>query len=299
MIKKIIILGGQGFVGLNISKYFLAKKKNYKLILIGNKTKLKKIFTKKEKAKLIIHNIDIYEVGKLPCEIFRDAIIINAFLMTKISFKNFKKNYFKLCKFLEKNSINKLILLSSISVYGKTNKTIISEKNVVNPISDYGKRCAVAEKISEKFFKKKLITLRIANIFGEYRFKNGTIEKIVANLVTKSKYHLTDPNLKRTYINASTLVKIISIIIDKNIKKKLLINISNPNYIFNFKTLNILISKILKKKILYYPKNKQIKNNHDSVCIPKTFVKKFNYKFINNFAEELFHIAKFIKNNKK
>ena len=41
--KKIVILGGQGFVGLNISKYFLSKKINYKLILIGNKTKLKKM----------------------------------------------------------------------------------------------------------------------------------------------------------------------------------------------------------------------------------------------------------------
>ena len=42
--KKIVIFGGQGFIGLNLAKYFL---KHYKsqLILIGNKSSLKnKIF---------------------------------------------------------------------------------------------------------------------------------------------------------------------------------------------------------------------------------------------------------------
>jgi len=297
--KKIVILGGQGFVGLNISKYFLSKKINYKLILIGNKTKLKKIFTKKEKAKLIIHEIDINEIRKLPGEIFRDAIIINAFLTTKNSFKIFRKKYVKICNFLKNNNINRLILLSSISVYGKTTNDINSEKIRINPITNYGKICVLAEKISKKIFKNKLITLRIANIFGKYRSKNGIIEKILTNLLTKFKYHLTDPNLKRTYINVSTLVKIISILIEKNFKKNIVLNISNPNYIFNFEKLNIKITEILKKKIFHYSKNKKIINNYNSVCLPKTFTKNFNFRFKNDFKKELFQVAKFIKDNEE
>jgi len=292
--KKIIILGGQGFVGLNISKYILSKKKNYKLILIGNKTKLKKIFSNKEKVKLTIHNIDINEIGKLPSKIFRDAVVINAFLTTKTSFKIFRKKYIKLCNFLKKNNINRLILLSSISVYGKTIKAITSEKIQINPISNYGKICNQAEKISKKFLKNKLIILRIANIFGMYRSKNGIIEKILTNLLIKLKYYLTDQNLKRTYINVSTLVKIISILIDEDLKKKIVFNISNPNYVFNFDRLNNKISKIFKLKTLYYPKNKKIVNDHNSVCLPKTFMKKFNFTFKNNFENELLSVAKFI-----
>ena len=297
--KKIIILGGQGFVGLNICKYFLTKKKNYRLILIGNQTKLKKIFNKREKENLMIYDIDIYETERLSGEIFKDAIIINASLMTKTSIKIFKKNYIKLCKFLKKNRINRFILLSSISVYGKRTKPIVSEKIKINPFSDYGKRCVLAEKISKEFFKDKLTTLRIANIFGKYRFRYGTIEKILANFLTKSKHHLINSSLKRTYINVSTLVRIISILIEKYQKKNIFYNISNPNYIFNFEQLNIQISKIFCKQLFYYPKKRIIKNNYDSVCLPKTFIKKFNFKFKNNFKEEIYEVAKFIEKNEK
>jgi UDP-glucose 4-epimerase len=297
MIKKIIILGGQGFVGLNMSKYILTKKKNYKLILIGNKTKLKKIFTKREQVKLTIYDIDINKISKLPNEIFRDAVIINAFLTTKTPFKIFRKKYVKLCNFLKENNINRLILLSSISVYGETTKAIVSEKIRINPISNYGKICAQAEKISKKFLKNKLITLRIANIFGIYRSKNGIIEKILTNLLIKFKYYLIDSNLKRTYINVSTLVKIISILIDKELKKNIVFNISNPNYVFNFKSLSIKISKFFKTKTLYYPKNKKIINDHDSICLPKTFMREFNFTFKNTFENEILSVAKFILAN--
>jgi nucleoside-diphosphate-sugar epimerase len=297
--KKIIILGGQGFVGLNISKYILTKKKKYKLILIGNETKLKRIFTKREKKKLTIYNIDIHEIRKLPSEIFKGAVVINAFLTKKTPHKIFSKKYIKLCNFLKKKNINRFILLSSISVYGKTIKAIVSEKIPLNPFSNYGKVCFSAEKISKKLFKNKLIILRIANIFGKYRSKNGIIEKILTNLLIKFKYHLTDSNLKRTYINVSTLVKIISILIDKDLKKDIVYNISNPNYVFNFSKLNVKISKILKKKVIYYLKSKKIINNHDSVCFPKTFMKEFNFSFKNIFENELLQVAKFIVSNLK
>ena len=63
--KKIIIFGGQGFIGLNITKYFL-KYSRIQIILIGNKSKLKnKIFSKKDKEKIIFHENDIYDLKKL------------------------------------------------------------------------------------------------------------------------------------------------------------------------------------------------------------------------------------------
>ena len=52
MIKKnIIILGGQGFVAINICKFFLKKKGNFNFILIGNKSRIKNVFSKNEKKK--------------------------------------------------------------------------------------------------------------------------------------------------------------------------------------------------------------------------------------------------------
>ena len=297
--KKIVILGGQGFVGINLSKYFLKYHKKYHLIIIGNKTNFKNIFTKNENKKMTIYNIDIYDIKKLPSKIFKDAIIINTSLMSNISLKYFKKRYFNLCTFLQQNDVSKFILLSSISVYGKRTKTIISEKTKIRPISLYGKRCVLAEKISKKFFKNKLITLRIANIFGKFRFKKGTIEKIIANLLIKSKYDLINSSVKRTYINVETLVRIISVLIDKSLNRNSLFNIANPKYVFNFEELCIKISKIFNKKISYYSQKTKIQNNYNSICLPNTFMKKFNFKFTNNLKKELFELAKFIKDNEK
>ena len=297
--KKIIILGGQGFVGINLSKYFLKYHKKYHLIIIGNKTNFKNIFTKNENKKMTIYNIDIYDIKKLPSKIFKDAIIINTSLMSNISLKYFKKRYFNLCTFLQQNAVSRFILLSSISVYGKRTKTIISEKTKIRPISLYGKRCVLAEKISKKFFKNKLITLRIANIFGKFRFKKGTIEKIISNLLIKSKYDLINSSVKRTYINVETLVRIISVLIDKSFNRSLLFNIGNPKYVFNFEELCLKINKIFNKKISYHSQKTKIQNDYNSICLPNTFMKKFNFKFTNNLKKELFELAKFIKDNEK
>lgn len=157
----------------------------------------------------------------------------------------------------------------------------------------------ISRKISKKFFNKKLITLRIANIFGKFRFKKGTIEKIISNLLIKLKYDLNNSSLKRTYINVETLVRIISLLIDKSFNRNLLFNIGNPKYVFNFEELCIIIGNIFNKKISYYSQKTKIRNNYNSICLPNTFMKRFNFKFTNNLKKELFELAKFIKENEK
>ena len=56
---------------------------------------------------------------------------------------------------------------------------------------------------------------------------------------------------------------------------------------------------IFKKNLFHYVKRDKIKNNYDSVCLPKTLMKKFNFSFKNDFKKELYEVAKFIVGNEK
>lgn len=293
--KKIIILGGQGFIGINICKILFNKKKKYKLILIGNNSKLKNIFNDGEKKKLKIYNIDIFNIEKLPLNLFKNSIVINTALISKIPLLTFKKKYLKLCNQLKKRNINKFILLSTIAVYGNEVQKISSENLKINPISSYGKRCFEAEKISKKILKNKSIILRITNIFGKYRFNKGVIEKILSNSISNVKFALDKSIYKRTYIYAPTLVKIILILISKKIEENFIFNIGNPYYIYNFKQLKKRIETTLKNKIPTIESNEKIVNNFHSVCYPKKFVEKFKFKFHDNFEKEILETLSFLK----
>ena len=267
------------------------------MVLIGNKTKLRNVFSKKENSKLLMYNIDIYNINKLPPHLLKHSIVINASLMSEIPLKEFKNKYLKLCQHLNEASISKLILLSSISVYGNKNKVIKNEKLKISPISKYSKRCFAAENISNKIFEDKCITLRISNVFGKYRLDKGTIEKILSNFLFKTKHILNNSKYKRTYISATSLVEIIFILINKKIKKNLVLNIGNPNYIFEFKQILSRTEKIFKKRMNLKFNNKKIKNNYNSICYPATLINKFNFKFKDNFKNEILDLYNFIKKN--
>ncbi len=299
MIKKnIIIFGGQGFVGINICKFFLKVSKNYNIYLVGNKSKLKNIFNKAEKRKITFYNINLFNVKKLPKKIFNDSVVINAFLMSNISLKKFKNNYLSFCEILKEYNISKFILLSSISVYGNKKGFISNENIKLNPTSDYAKRCISAERITQKIIKKKIIILRIANIFGEYRQNKGTIEKLLSIYIFNSNYKFTNLRFKRTYIYINTLAKIIYILIKKNFKKKQIFNVGNPNYILNFNDIVNKIEKIIKSKLKYKLNSTKI-SVKDSICLPNSLSNEIKFKFKNNFKKEINNIINYLKKNER
>lgn len=299
MIKKnIIILGGQGFVAINICKFFLKKKGNFNFILIGNKSRIKNVFSKNEKKKIILIEHDVFKEKKTEKLNLKNAIVICAFLMSQTSNEIFFKKFLNLCKDLKKKGVEKFILLSSIAVYGKKCDVIKNENLKLNPFNSYGRRCILAEKITKKVFNKKNIILRITNTFGPYRYKKSTIEKILYNCIFEKKYKLYNSRFKRTYLHVNSIAQIIFFLLKKKIYENLILNIGNPKYIFNFDELNNKIKKIQKKKLIYKTSDKSVMN-FNSICIPKTLEKKFKLKFKNNFDDEIKNLVKYLKKNEK
>ena len=85
--KKIVIFGGQGFLGVNICKYFL-KYSTYQLISIGNRSKNKNnFFSAQERKKITFLEFDIFEYRNLDivgansnknsCSLYRNVVSEN------------------------------------------------------------------------------------------------------------------------------------------------------------------------------------------------------------------------------
>ena len=293
MKRKIIIFGGQGFIGSNLTNFYL--KKNYEVISIG---RLSDFSSNKKKLSLShkfkIFECDFFNITKFNQIDFNDSNVIFAGLNGKIKIREFKKKFSNLIIYLMKKKINKFILLSSISVYGDT-RIPVNELSKTQPINLYAKNCLAAEKIVSKNlskFKNKFIVLRIANVFGIPNKNPSMIEKIILNNLFDKKFTFYKKNLIRSYIEINTLIKIIYKLI--TIKDSLFIyNISNPHYIFSFKDICSIFENNLKisNKIIF---NTQKPLIIKSICNTNEIQKVFNFneKFV-------FEIKKIINYYKK
>lgn len=293
--KKIVIFGGQGFIGLNLAKYFLKYYKS-QLILIGNKSSLKnKIFLKKERKRIIFCENDIFDLKKVEKLELKNSIVIFAALKKdklKLKILNQIKNLL-IC--LNNKQVRSFFLLSSVSVYGNFSKSL-SENIKTKPLNDYAKNCLNIEKLCSKIFSKSLtnlIILRIAQTFGKFNLKYGLIEKILKFYLKKAKFTFNDIDLIRSHISALKLVKIIDNLSKKKINNEI-INVANPFYVFSFNELIDKMNNILGfKRTINFKKQQYIIKK--SICYATKLQKKYGIKFQNSFSFEIKEVIKYFR----
>ena len=184
------LLGSNGRIGKNISKFFDFKGLNFI-----------KVTRKKYNNSLCFDEfIDI---------VTEDNIIINAATMNEIDLDLFIKNV---------PPSNKVIHISSVAVYGNTNYS-----NIPNPINNYGKFKLNEENLLLSKFKSCVI--RLANIYGGDPETSGVLELIEKE---KFKYIEVDENndeLIRDYVHIELLLNYL--IENLNFKKSHTVNISS------------------------------------------------------------------------
>jgi UDP-glucose 4-epimerase len=216
----ILILGGTGFIGQNLtaSQSFLSEK-----ILLLHREKSK---TSHQSASNITNitymdfllefeeymsevNLIIYLLPpkiKIKEQIFLDSIINN----------NYHTN----------NS--KIVYISSSAVYGSTHLSIINEASDLNPISKYGKDKLDEEKKIINSSKNKHFNytiLRPSNIIGEYQ-KDSFLSKIFSSHKNNQKFEIFGSGeIIRDYLPVGSLID--AIIKVKNDSK------NSNNKIFN------------------------------------------------------------------
>lgn len=264
--KKIIIVGGAGYIGTVLTKYLLEKK--YKVICIDNliydQTYCIDEFIKDKNFEFI--NIDIRNKNSLK-DHFDDAysvVLLAGLVGDPISKKysimndeiniNGMLNIINIC--IEKK-IEKLIFTSTCSNYGITDNNIkANENHKLNPLSLYAKAKVQIEEYLMKLDKNgtlKPTILRFSTAFGlspRMRF-DLTVNEFTKEIVLGNELTVYDPNTWRPYCHTEDFAYLICDVISSDLSKTAF-EIFNVGDNENNFTKQMIVDEILK----FYPDGK-------------------------------------------
>lgn len=270
MKRNILLLTGNGFIGLNLIKT-LNKKRNKISIFVRKKNNFK------IPKNIQIIKKDIYQIKEIQV---KNPIVILTTLND--NGKDFKFKFKLLLDKIKKSNPKKIILISSVSVYSKKS-------------NNYSKNCKIAEYESKKKFNN-LTILRAGNIFGELRTNPSYIEKIIISSINKQNFVENRLNLTRSYIYIDEFCRAISKVIDNKIINSNIYNLTNSNYIFSSYQVRKIISECLNIKICL--NKKEINTNIlKSIIKSNKFEKIFNFKFTDNFTKNIKKIHNYYINH--
>lgn len=280
--KTILITGGLGYIGKNITNLLL--KNDFKVIIIDNlENSFKHEFKTSKDNNYKFINCDILDLSKLD-NIFKKNkidLIIHTAGMTKVGESEQKPiKYFdvnitgtiNILKMMEKFKIKFLIFSSSAAVYGNPEKIPIKEDDLKNPINTYGLTKLIDEKliIKSEIIGIKSIIFRYFNVAGKniennlfYNPKGNvthlfpSIRDVVQNkkeklIIFGNNYNTKDKTCVRDYIHIDDLAYAHFLAINYLFKyqKSEIFNLGSKQKYSNLEIVK-LTEKITKKKINY------------------------------------------------
>lgn len=301
MSKKILIVGGTGFLGYHFAK--LCLKKNYKVFSVSRKkpNNLRKL----KKVNYIFFDISKKNYFKKLNFLRKVNYILN--FGGEVDHKNINKVYKShyvgvknLVKFYLNSDVEKFIQIGSSMEYGIC-RSPNSENTLCNPISNYGcTKLKATDFLLKMNDKKKFpsIILRPYQVYGPYQDPNRLIPFVIKNCLKGKTFPTSKGNQKRDFIHVQDFVNAVFKIMKK---KKLEGNIFNIGYgkpiavkkiIQNIKSLigagepkfgEISLRK--EEKLVTYPNISKIKKNIN--WYPKITIKKGLRKTINYYKKAL------------
>tara|TARA_B100002051_G_C16734299_1_gene640217 strand:+ start:1033 stop:2019 length:987 start_codon:yes stop_codon:yes gene_type:complete len=264
--KKIILVGGAGYIGTVLTKHLLEKE--YKVICIDNliykQDECIKQFVQNKNFEFV--NIDIRKKDVLG-KYFFDAhsVVLLAGLVGDPITKKYPEmndeinikgilNVVEICK--EKN-IERLIFTSTCSNYGITDKDVIAdENNELKPLSLYASAKVYIENFLMSLNRNsslKPTILRFATAFGlspRMRF-DLTVNEFTKEMALGNELVIYDANTWRPYCHTEDFAYLICKVIEADIAK-IAFEIFNVGDNENNFTKQMIVDEILK----FYPNGK-------------------------------------------
>ena len=275
--SKIIIVGGTGFLGFHLAKYFIKKK--WKVVSVSRK-KPKKI-RKLSKVTYVLADIRKKVSLKKKLSQHIDAKYLVNFggevehikkLVTRQSHFNGTKN---LSNIFQNSKLEKFIQIGSSLEYGKF-KSPHTENLPNNPVSNYAKSKSDATLELIKKIKKlsySVIILRPYQVFGPYQDFNRFIPIIINECLKKNHFPCSNGKQFRDFLYIDDFVDAIIKSLRSKVKKYEIFNIGygKPQ---NIKKVILHIRRIVKggkplfgrikfrkeENLVTYPSIKKAKN---------------------------------------
>jgi nucleoside-diphosphate-sugar epimerase len=298
--KKILVVGGNGYLGTAITKQLIYHK--YKVKIIDNFmyqdcyiSDLPSDFNKVEKVKKESSKIQQSDLQGVQACIFLSALSNNPIdnVNPKRAYDDTKEYTLRVAKMCKEKKIQ-FIFPSSCSVYGKNDSELVDERSEVNPLTFYSmnKREIEIELLKIADDKFNPIMLRIATIvgFSEMMRFDLYINMFAGMLLTKNKIVLnSDGSAWRPNVDINDVAKVFVALLNENIVEPLILNVGNDQNnlrvidvvdIFKKQKPDLIVETLIENSSFHNVKDDIIKNNKDERSYKVSF-KKIQKKFPN------------------
>jgi len=238
MKRKILITGGTGFIGANLTHMLLREKHEIHLLIkkSSNMWRLKNV-----QKKIKFHELDLSNISK-DNKIIKKINPEIVFHCAAYGINSKENNYSKMIKTNVQGTLNLFSTLSNLNVkrivnigsvfeYGaKSGHQGFLETDSLNPLTFYGITKSTQTNIAQYFFKYRslpITTLRLFTPFGKFENKGRLVSDLMFAIINNKKLDISSPKSVRDFI-------FIDDVIDAMIKASKIPNIEGE--IFNIGT---------------------------------------------------------------
>ncbi len=268
--KKILIIGGTGFLGFSVSKSLVKKYKIYSISLSPPKK-----YRKHKKIKYLLADISkIKSINKIKKHISDIKYVINfgGYVIHDNKRKVFETHYLgakNLMNFYLRKKINLFLQIGSSMEYGKT-PSPQQEESISKPTSDYGKAKLLATNYAKKLFKLHnfpAVVFRLYQIYGPHQDNNRLIPFIIEKCLNNESFPCSSGKQYRDFLFIDDFTKCIKKSLNN---KKIIGKVFNIGYGRPEKVKKVIVSinKKIKKGYADFGKIK-LKKGESKIVFPK------------------------------
>lgn len=227
--KRILIVGGTGFIGFNLCKVCLKLKMHVTSLSSKQPNRLKRL----KKVHYLVGDISNYnKIRSILINDYEYVVNLGGNIDHKNKTKTYKNHFLavkNLYKIFKNKKIKKFIQIGSSSEYGKF-EGAVSETTKCKPEQAYGKSKHKATSFLIKKFKLNrfpVTILRFFQIYGPYQKPNRLIPFVICSSIKNKIFSCSEGGQYRDFLYISDAIK--SII--KSLKnKKILGKVINVGY---------------------------------------------------------------------
>ena len=221
--EKILIVGGTGFLGFHLAKYY-SKKKSFKTISLSRKKpkKIRRIHNVKYIYSDITRKNKLFDILKKQKNI-KYVVNFGGEVEHKKLKKTFSSHYYglkNLIEFFMQKDIKKFIQIGSSLEYGNY-RSPQKEINLLKPKSNYSKAKAYSSKFLINLYKRldfPIIIVRPYQVFGPYQDLNRLIPFVISSCLKDKKFACSNGLQYRDFLYIDDFIYSIASLLKKNLK---------------------------------------------------------------------------------